>query len=66
MAERALEGLRVVALGDFISAAYATKLLADLGADVVKVEPPPATASVRTGRSPAMWSTRRRARSSSS
>ena len=38
--ERALEGLRVVELGDFISAAYATKLLADLGADVVKVEPP--------------------------
>jgi len=36
----ALEGLRVVELGDFISAAYCTKLLADLGADVVKIEPP--------------------------
>ena len=40
MSDRALEGLRVVELGDFISAAYATKLLADLGAEVVKVEPP--------------------------
>ena len=40
MADQALEGLRVVELGDFISAAYAGKLLADLGADVVKVEPP--------------------------
>ncbi len=40
MVEAALDGLKVVELGDFISAAYATKLLADLGADVVKVEPP--------------------------
>jgi len=40
MAERALAGLRVLELGDFISAAYGAKLLADLGADVVKVEPP--------------------------
>ena len=39
MADRALDGLRVVELGDFISAAYATKLLADLGADVIKIEP---------------------------
>jgi crotonobetainyl-CoA:carnitine CoA-transferase CaiB-like acyl-CoA transferase len=40
MPDRALEGLRVLELGDFISAAYGTKLLADLGADVIKVEPP--------------------------
>jgi crotonobetainyl-CoA:carnitine CoA-transferase CaiB-like acyl-CoA transferase len=40
MAGRALEGLRVVELGGFISAPYAGKLLGDLGADVVKVEPP--------------------------
>lgn len=37
---KALEGLRVVEVGDFVSAAYCTKLLADLGADVTKVEPP--------------------------
>jgi crotonobetainyl-CoA:carnitine CoA-transferase CaiB-like acyl-CoA transferase len=36
----ALGGLRVVELGGGIAAAYATKLLADLGADVVVVEPP--------------------------
>lgn len=40
MAERALDGLRVLELGDFISASYGAKLLADLGADVLKVEPP--------------------------
>lgn len=34
----ALDGLRVVELGDFYAAAYATRLLADLGADVIKVE----------------------------
>ncbi|HSO96852.1 MAG TPA: CoA transferase [Acidimicrobiia bacterium] len=36
----ALERLRVVEVGGEIAAPYATKLLADLGADVVKVEPP--------------------------
>ncbi len=36
----ALAGLRVVECGDGVAAAYATKLLANLGADVVKVEPP--------------------------
>ena len=36
----ALDGLRVLEVGDLVSAAYATKLLADLGADVVKIEPP--------------------------
>ena len=33
-----LEGLRVLELGEGVSAAYATKLMADLGADVIKVE----------------------------
>src|SRR5690348_12261461 len=32
--------LRVVECGSGVSAAYAAKLLADVGADVVKVEPP--------------------------
>ena len=36
----ALDGVRVVEVGSLVGAAYATKLLADLGADVVKVEPP--------------------------
>ncbi len=33
-----LEGVRVLELGHLVSAAYATKLIADLGADVVKIE----------------------------
>ena len=37
---RALEGLTVLEVGHLVGAAYATKLLADLGADVVKIEPP--------------------------
>lgn len=35
-----LAGLRVVEIGSGITAPYCTKLLVDLGADVVKVEPP--------------------------
>jgi crotonobetainyl-CoA:carnitine CoA-transferase CaiB-like acyl-CoA transferase len=35
-----LEGVKVVELGNMVSASYATKLMADLGADVVKVEEP--------------------------
>jgi crotonobetainyl-CoA:carnitine CoA-transferase CaiB-like acyl-CoA transferase len=40
MAKGALSGLSVVECGRTGAAAYAAKLLADLGADVVKVEPP--------------------------
>ena len=35
-----LEGLRVLELGEFISAPYCGKLLADMGAEVIKIEPP--------------------------
>jgi crotonobetainyl-CoA:carnitine CoA-transferase CaiB-like acyl-CoA transferase len=35
-----LEGVKVLELGTMVSAAYASKLMADLGADVVKVEEP--------------------------
>ncbi len=40
MTTKALEGVRVIEYGSFISAAYCCKLMADLGADVVKVEHP--------------------------
>ncbi|WP_149535876.1 CaiB/BaiF CoA transferase family protein [Siccirubricoccus phaeus] len=35
-----LAGLKVVELGHYIAAPFATRLLADLGAEVIKVEPP--------------------------
>ncbi len=37
---RLLEGIRVVEVGGGIAASYATKLFADYGAEVIKVEPP--------------------------
>jgi crotonobetainyl-CoA:carnitine CoA-transferase CaiB-like acyl-CoA transferase len=37
----ALDGIRVVELGGYVTGPYASMLLADLGADVVKVEAPP-------------------------
>jgi crotonobetainyl-CoA:carnitine CoA-transferase CaiB-like acyl-CoA transferase len=36
----ALDGLRVLEIGDLVGASYATKMMADLGADVVKIERP--------------------------
>jgi crotonobetainyl-CoA:carnitine CoA-transferase CaiB-like acyl-CoA transferase len=43
MTASALDGLRVLELTSGVSAAYAGKLLADLGADVVMIEPPGGT-----------------------
>jgi len=40
MAERALEGLKVLEWGHFVAVPYCGKLLADMGADVLKIEPP--------------------------
>ena len=52
MAERALEGLRVVDISQGIAGPYATKLLADSGATVTKVEPPDGDSRGGWGRSP--------------
>lgn len=40
MTERALEGIRIVECGHMVSAAYAAKLMADMGAEVIKLEEP--------------------------
>ena len=44
-----LEGLRVVELGQYIAAPAAGQILSDLGADVIKLEPPGGDASRRLG-----------------
>ena len=36
----ALSSLKIVEVGEMVSAPYATKLMADLGAEVIKVERP--------------------------
>jgi CoA:oxalate CoA-transferase len=51
MSEQALAGVRVVECGEMVSAAYATKLMADLGADVIKIERP-RTGDAARGRGP--------------
>ena len=40
MTQTALDGLKIVELGDFISAPLCVKILADLGAEVIKIETP--------------------------
>ena len=45
----ALEGIKVVELGQRVSAPYCAKLFADYGADVVKVEPPGGDVARRWG-----------------
>lgn len=44
-----LVGIRVIECGGLVAAAYAAKLMADLGADVIKVEPPEGDMSRRRG-----------------
>ena len=36
----ALAGVKIIECGEMVSAAYASKLMADMGADVVKIESP--------------------------
>ena len=49
MTGRGLDGIRVVELGQMVAAPWTAKLLADLGADVIKVEPPEGDAARRRG-----------------
>lgn len=49
MSAAALAGLRIVECGSGVSAAYAAKLMADMGANVVKVEPPGGDEARRRG-----------------
>ena len=49
VADGALQGIRVVELGQLVSAPYCAKLLADYGADVVKVEHPDGEEARRWG-----------------
>ncbi len=48
MAEKALAGIRVVEVGNFMAAPFCTMQLADLGADVIKVENPNGGDQTRT------------------
>ena len=50
IAEQALRGLRVVELGTLIAGPFAARILAEFGADVVKVEPPGAGDPLRNWR----------------
>jgi crotonobetainyl-CoA:carnitine CoA-transferase CaiB-like acyl-CoA transferase len=49
MSKGALAGIRVVELGGPVAAPYAAKLLGDLGADVIVVEPPSGAPARRRG-----------------
>jgi len=44
-----LEGIRVLDLGDWVASSYASRLLADYGADVIKVERPGGSATRHEG-----------------
>src|SRR5271169_4824131 len=44
-----LNGISVIECGEGVAASFATKLMADLGADVIKVEPPEGDITRRYG-----------------
>jgi len=45
-----LSGLRVIELGQLIAGPFASKILAEFGADVIKIEPPKTGDPLRTWR----------------
>ena len=47
--KRILNGVRVVELTDFVAGPFAGRILADLGADVVKIESPRGDTARRSG-----------------
>ena len=49
MNNEALSGLKVIEYSEFISGPYCGKLLADLGAEVIKIEPPGLGDKARVG-----------------
>ena len=49
MPDTALDGLRIIELAEGVAGPYCGKLFADLGADVIKVEPPGGDRSRRAG-----------------
>lgn len=53
MTARGLDGIRVVEMGQMVAAPWTAKLLADLGAEVIKVEPPSGDRARRRGPLPA-------------
>jgi len=40
LSARALDGVKVIEYGSFVATPYCSKLMADLGAEVIKIEPP--------------------------
>jgi len=50
MGKKALEGLKVLEMGQLIAGPFASRLLAEFGAEVIKIEPPAKGGPIRTWR----------------